>query len=248
MDASSSGTGRTPWGALPRLSDREHAFVPEQVAQTLRDEISAGRIPPGAKLPEVVLSEAMVVSRHTLRAGLQLLEEDGMARREPNRGVFVVSPSLADLEEIYRIRRIIEPGVVRTLAIDAHALDALESAARGADEPDTDASDAASLAAANQAFHRVLIEQAGSELLNRTMARVLAQMRLAFSGYDPSVYREFRERHLAIVELLRRGEAETAASVLDDYLRDSERRAVAALEVASADPSVELAEIGIKSQ
>lgn len=209
--------------ALPRLGPRAHAHVPDQVAGTLRREISAGRIPPGAKLPEVALARAMEVSRHTLRAGLQLLEEEGLARREPNRGVFVASPSSEDLLELYRVRRVIEPGVMRTACFDAAALDALEAAARACD-----VESAASLAEANQAFHRLLVERAGSELLDRLMARILAQMRLAYTDYDVSVYRAFREEHIRIVDLLRAGEAERAADALDAYLRDSERRAIRA--------------------
>ncbi|WP_449279030.1 GntR family transcriptional regulator [Leucobacter sp. GX24907] len=191
------------------------------MAQSLRREISAGAIPPGVKLPEVAISEAMGVSRHTLRAGLQLLEEEGLARHEPNRGVFVASPSREDLLEIYRVRRVIEPGVIRTIAFETDVLDALEATARGADP-----TDAASLAEANQAFHRRLVEQAGSELLSRMMSRILAQMRLAYAHYEVSVYQSFRDEHFRIVELLRAGESDRAADALDAYLRDSESRAI----------------------
>lgn len=203
--------------------------MPEQIAHTLRLEISEGRIPPGTKLPEVLFSESMGVSRHTIRSAFQVLEEDGMARREPNRGVFVISPSASDILELYRIRRIVEPGVVRTVLFDETTLDALSTIVENAVSSDLD-----SLAKANQDFHRFITDQARSELLSRTMGRVLAQMRLAFSHHDITIYREFREKHFTILYLMRRGSTDAAAQVLDDYLQDSEAQSIAALQSSAA--------------
>ena len=209
------------WRALPTLEARSHAYVPEQVAETLRREIAAGRIPPGTKLPEVLLATTLGVSRHTLRAGLHLLEEDGIAERVPNRGVFVLSPSRNDLVEIYGVRRIVEPGILRTVTFGAEALSELERLARG-----SGLQRITELAEANQAFHRLIVSAAASDMLDRMMARVFARMQLAFSGYDHSAYLSFRERHITIVEHLRRGEPALAAAELERYLDDSERIAL----------------------
>lgn len=209
------------WAALPSLGAKTHAFVPDQIAQTLKKEIAAGRIPPGTKLPEVLLATSMNVSRHTLRAGLHVLEEEGMARREPNRGVFVISPTLADLTEVYRVRRIVEPGILRTVPFDAAAAARLEAAVNT-----TDVESISLLAESNQTFHRLIVEHAGSDVLSRAMSRIFALMQLAFSDYVISDYTDFRTRHFTIIEYLRRGDTERAAQTLDTYLRDSERIAL----------------------
>src|SRR5699024_1210309 len=79
-----------------------------------------------------------------------------------------------------------------------------------------------SLRKSNQDFHKMIIDHARSVLLSRTMSRVLAQMRLAFSPFDVALHLEFREKHFTIIYLLRRGEIEAAAQVLERYLKDSE--------------------------
>ncbi len=50
----------------------------EQVAQALREDLTAGRYAPGAKLPnETQLAERFAVNRHTLRQAMQALAREG---------------------------------------------------------------------------------------------------------------------------------------------------------------------------
>lgn len=50
----------------------------------------------------------MDVSRNSLREAFRLLTKEGLLRHEHNRGVFVATPSVASIIDIYRVRRTIE--------------------------------------------------------------------------------------------------------------------------------------------
>jgi DNA-binding GntR family transcriptional regulator len=60
------------------------------VARALRDRIVAGGLEPGDRLPsEPELARSLGVSRYSLRAGIALLEEDGLLRRLHGSGTYV---------------------------------------------------------------------------------------------------------------------------------------------------------------
>lgn len=60
------------------------------VARALRERIGAGALEPGDRLPsEPELARSLGVSRSSLRAGIALLEEDGLVRRLHGSGTYV---------------------------------------------------------------------------------------------------------------------------------------------------------------
>ena len=196
----------------------------EWVTEALREEIVEGRLRPGSRLPEQQLCAALVVSRNTLREAMSQLIAERVLVREPHRGVSVVRPDRAAIRDVYRARRIIEPGAVRSgEAVDATAV----TAVRTAIDEGRVAAEAGrwdDVASANQHFHRALVALAGSTRLDQQMALLLAEMRLVFHGM-PGV-QEFHEPYLGrnarIGELLAEGDRDAAADEVADYLRAAE--------------------------
>ena len=194
-----------------------HTSTTERVADAVREEIVEGRLRPGSRLPEQRLCTALGVSRNTVReAMIQLLAERVLVR-EPHRGVFVAQPDREAVRDVYRARRVIEPGAVRSA--DPARVVTVRSAV---DEGQNAAADGRwdDLASANQHFHRALVALAGSPRLDQQMALLLAEMRLVFHRM-PGV-REFHEpyleRNACICALLEAGEREAAAEAVAEYL------------------------------
>ena len=79
-----------------------------RLAEEIRDKLIAGELKPGQRLSETALSAGLDVSRNSLREAFRLLTKEGLLRHEPNRGVFVATPSMASIIDIYRVRRVIE--------------------------------------------------------------------------------------------------------------------------------------------
>jgi len=80
---------------MTTLGDR-HLKIPKylQLAEYLRHEISAGRFQPDDRLPSLNdLKEQFGANQHTVERAHALLENDGLIRREPGRGVFVNHPA-----------------------------------------------------------------------------------------------------------------------------------------------------------
>ena len=70
----------------------EHASTVDRVADELRRAVFDGELESGTPLREVAIAASLGVSRPTVREALTVLVAEGLATREPNRGVSVASP------------------------------------------------------------------------------------------------------------------------------------------------------------
>ncbi|UKA62914.1 GntR family transcriptional regulator [Arthrobacter sp. FW306-04-A] len=200
-----------------------HAHTGAWVAAQLRQRISDGLLPPGTKLSEQALSEALGVSRNTLREAFTVLAGESVVQRIPNRGVFVAAPGADDVREIYRVRRLIEPAAVLWGDVPAEALDAMDVIIDKARAALVEGS-VAGMADANQELHRALVSLSGSASLDALMEKVLAEMRLVFHAMatTPDFHSHYVERNAALVAQIRNGQREEAAAELRRYLDGAE--------------------------
>lgn len=205
----------------------------ERVAAILRDRITVGQLPPGTRLVEEAIGEALGVSRNTLRESFRLLTHERLLVHELNRGVFVRSLSEEDVVELYRVRRMIELAAVRSLATaDEPAAVTLAKVA----EAVTDAELAAAedrwqdVGTANLRFHRALVELAGSTRIEEFMAQILAELRLVFHVMkNPRRFHEpYIGRNREILGALEARDLPGAEALLKKYLDDAESQLVQA--------------------
>jgi DNA-binding GntR family transcriptional regulator len=87
----------------------------DQVYERLRESIRAGRIRPGERLQEIALAAALGVSRTPVREALALLARDGLATAQ-GRGFVVSGLSADDIDDIFELRRLLEPAAARDAA------------------------------------------------------------------------------------------------------------------------------------
>ena len=194
-----------------------------RVADALREQLTDGLLPPGSRLPEEAIGEALGVSRNTIREAFVQLAGERLVVRQPNRGVFVAelspttSPTSTGSGGWWRSARSAAAAPRRRSA---------RSARRSTrDAAPTSPADGRALGTANQHFHRALVALAGSNRLNAVMNQVLAEMRLVFHAVRISG--EFHDSFLPdneqICAHIEAGEFDAAADALDDYLNRSER-------------------------
>ena len=83
------------------------------VHDRLRRAILRGEFDPKVPLSQVKLAARLGVSRTPLREALRMLQREGLIDSEPNRRVRVAELSLADLEQLYASRVLLEALAVR---------------------------------------------------------------------------------------------------------------------------------------
>ena len=208
-----------------------HAETGQWVSGVLRDRIAAGHLPPGTKLPEESLCDALGVSRNTLREAFATLSAERVVTRIPNKGVFVARPTADDIREIYRVRRYLEPGALAftpAQELTSARLDGLRRAVLRAQHA-RETGSVPGMAGANPEFHAGVVALAGSDRLDLLMAQVLAEMRLVFhSMADKATFHAaYVDDNARIIELLAAGRATDAAALLTGYLHRAETQLLA---------------------
>lgn len=200
----------------------------ERTAAALRSMVIDGRIAPGQQLHEPALTTDLQVSRNTLRESFRILMHEGLLERKPNRGVFVQQPTLAEILDIYRVRRMIEEQAVRQ-ATPKHPAIARVRAAVDAALRFRDAEDWRKVGTMNMAFHSALVALADSDRLDELFERLQAELRLAFVTLASPEYLHspFVDENVAIAELLEHGRMSEAADALGAYFTRSERTVLA---------------------
>ena len=75
----------------------------EELVDRVRELIIEGTLEPGTKIPEKDLCESFGVSRTPMREALKVLANDGLAVLEPNRGAWVSTVTLEELEATFPV-------------------------------------------------------------------------------------------------------------------------------------------------
>jgi phosphonate utilization transcriptional regulator len=206
----------------------------------VRDEIERniieGVLAPGAKLNEADWAARLQVSRGPVREAFRALEQAGLVTTEKNRGVFVRVVSLAEADEIYAVRAVLEEAACRMLASSINAvqlaglrtqIDAMRSA--------LDAQDHDAYARANVAFHDGIVAAAGNGKLYETYRRLVGELslfrRAALVVHADAMERSLAE-HRAILTALASRDADHASALMHAHVNGGLQRAHEACEPA----------------
>jgi len=195
-----------------------------QIVERIRDGILSGTHPPGTQLHEVELAGRFGVSRGPLREAMQRLVQEGLLRSEPHRGIFVPELGAADIVDIFFVRATVETAAIRrvveTSRRAATARTLHEIAARM--DAVLATGDRAAGGELDFAFHRALVDAAGSDRLSRTYATVQAETRLCLhrlmGGYRDS--RRLADEHHRLAELIEGAPIETILTELERHFGD----------------------------
>src|SRR5690349_12758377 len=96
-----------PSTGIPRTS------LSSAVAEKLREKILRGEIQEGDQLRQDAIAQEFAVSRIPVREALRQLEAEGLITIVPHRGAVVPLLSTEEIEELFEMRAILEPVVLR---------------------------------------------------------------------------------------------------------------------------------------
>jgi len=208
----------------------EHSNLSDKVYNILLDRIITRKIKPGEKLIEEELAENLGISRTPVREALNRLFKDDLIELIPRKGGYIKKLTVRDVEEVYEVREILENLSVR-LAIplirekDIKRIEQLVQKAEkltGKDRMKAQVNIDAEL-------HNLIINSCGNRRLQK-MIKSLYNFIQAFrvlEAQHPQRSDKAFEEHKMILQALSRREAERAAELMNQHIRNTKKNILA---------------------
>jgi DNA-binding GntR family transcriptional regulator len=229
--------------AARRLEPITSPTLVDTVVDRLRDSILSGRFAPGERLVEAELAREMGISRGPIREALALLEKDGIVMNVPRRGKFVPALDARVVEELYSLRAVLEPYAAQ-LIIDSLTDDKVRALKKSVAliKEAADTGDVLVLAERDIAFHNMLYNLSGHELLMQTWRdNIAGKLRLFLNittrTHVPLI--DTAANHRVLVEAIVAKDRRRARRLVTEHIDDARRRARLALEDMEAGQLVE---------
>jgi DNA-binding GntR family transcriptional regulator len=187
----------------------------------LRELILQGHYLPGRRLSQKQLADELAIGRTPLREALRLLEADGYVVSTANRGVTVAAAAVANTEELYAIRLLLEPPMVAGL-VEEFTDAELREMEDHLGEMERAAQRHRDFQAAHLDFHLVAIERYGEEMARLVLAlhrRVFWHQRVYMSR--PRVPEDFVSIDRALLDALEARDAAAVRAALEFHLLDA---------------------------
>ena len=199
------------------LRDQAYAALKQAIIEA--DVYSHSR---EVRLDERQLAQSLGVSRTPIREAMTLLEQEGLLRTIPRRGIFIVRKTKRQIVEMIEMWAAIESMAARLATLNASDEDIAAcarcstSSARDAAEHIDEYSDA------NIAFHQAIIALSGSHLMGKTLEslfiHVRAIRRMTISQADRAA-RSIVD-HMRIIEALEARDTELAERLVRQHSLD----------------------------
>lgn len=144
----------------------------DRLVDIVRDRILAGTVHGKTAIRQDALAAELGVSKIPLREALARLEQEGLVRSQANHGFFVRDLSAEEAEEVYDLRRRIEPDLAAIAAERATADDRTAATAALATLDRLVNAHEHGVGAANRAFHLTLLRPAQRALTLQLIERM----------------------------------------------------------------------------
>jgi DNA-binding GntR family transcriptional regulator len=190
--------------------------------ELIRQAIIDGRLNPGQRLKEEELARELGISRTPVREALLMLQAEGLVDAAPNRSATVHSYSAEDLDDLYKLRAVLEGYATRRAAArlaDETIADLRESCERF-EGILGDGAEMGELVKENLLFHQTILDGAGSARLT-TMVRQVIELPLVYRSYvwySAEQQRISGHYHSQITRALEARDAERAELIMKEHI------------------------------
>ena len=205
------------------------ASVVDQVYEAIRERITSGSLPRGARVHQEDLAEELGVSRTPVREALRRLAAEGLVEMRTNRGARVADIDQGGMRGAYDARLVVEPGAARLAATRRLAEPLARMRAAVAAQRRSLRSVERSFEA-NREFHLALVAASGNDYLLQLVERLWVA-RIGATIYERQVETQERmvldvREHEQILEAIEAGDGRRAESLTRRHLADAMKRSL----------------------
>ncbi|MYL63961.1 FCD domain-containing protein [Bacillus hwajinpoensis] len=198
--------------------------VEQKVYQLIKNAILRRQIAPGNQLFESAIAAKVNASRTPIRSAISKLEAEGLVDVIPNKGAFIVQPTMEEMIQAFEMRKVLEEMAIRegySKLVKTHI--ALLKSYTEEMSKAFEAGDMLVYHEQNKTFHLIMANASGNRYLIDFMERILNQITIYMILYD--VFRENDENdlleHHQMIQLIEKNDKERLLEVVKEHLNHS---------------------------
>jgi DNA-binding GntR family transcriptional regulator len=208
----------------------EKTSLREQALTALRRAITTGQLAPGTHLVETELSDALQISRGTLREAMRQLQQEGLISPGARGRLSVRHLDAKEIKDIFDVRAALESLAASELAARSGRAETVTHLRKAVAEmmdrwaasnlEDCAASNLEDRIEADLKFHRTMCELSGNETLLHSWSSLEGSIRMSimYAGMDRALKNMDVKRHSDIVDAIESGDADKAAATVRDHM------------------------------
>ncbi|WP_432485459.1 GntR family transcriptional regulator [Kineococcus esterisolvens] len=198
----------------------------ELIHARLREAISSGELTPGTHLAEVELSEALGVSRGTLREALRQLQQEGLLTSDARGRLSVRVVTEREVEEIFTVRHALESLALELICAREDRTSVVARVREELENLREAEGDVTAQLDADLAFHERICELSGNTTLLHSWRSIsgLARAAITAAGPQTALHNMAYQRHAPIADHLEAGDAAGGREFLRTHMREAAAR------------------------
>ena len=216
-----------PTARLPaiRSSAAPAGDTTQRIAASITTAIVERRLLPGTKLAEQKIADIFKVSRTLVRQAFHQLSRDKLVTLEPARGARVAEPSVEEARQVFEVRQMLEVAMIKRAAAELAPAQIAELRAHlRAEEAAIRRTDVSGRTRLLADFHVVVARMLGNEVLAHMLGELVSRSSLIALMYQSAHSAEHSsQEHVAIVDALEKGDARSAARLMQSHLHHVEQ-------------------------
>jgi DNA-binding GntR family transcriptional regulator len=217
-------TGSSRMTDALELESNSTTTAADPTYQAIFEAIIDHRIPPGQKLAEDKLVEALNTSRTRVREALTRLSLEKLVTIYPYRGAFVTEPSIEEARQVFAARKAVEVVTVRDVARRAtrdQIAQLKECVAREKKAWSTGNRRQAIIL--SRRFHLEIAAMAGNAVLEEILLGLISRISIVIALYDrPGNPDCFFDEHVGIVSAVAENNEDLAADLIASHIQHME--------------------------
>ncbi len=199
----------------------EKTSLRQQALTALRRAITTGQLTPGTHLVETDLSDALQISRGTLREAMRQLQQEGLISAGARGRLSVRHLDAKEIRDIFNVRAALESMAARELATRPDRTEAVATLRGAVDDMDRWAeANLEDRIEADLRFHRTMCQLTGNETLLHQWTSLEGSIRMSimFAGVDRAIKNMNAKRHYDIVDAIESGDETLAAATVAEHM------------------------------
>jgi DNA-binding GntR family transcriptional regulator len=199
----------------------EKTSLREQALTALRRAITTGQLAPGTHLVETDLSDALQISRGTLREAMRQLQQEGLISAGVRGRLSVRHLDAKEIRDIFDVRAALESLAACELAASPDHAGAVAELRKAVTNMERwAASNLDDRIEADLKFHRTMCHLTGNETLLHSWSSLEGSIRMSimYAGVDRALKNMDVKRHSEIVDAIESGDADKAAATVRDHM------------------------------